>query len=181
MWGAAARRCMAGHGCGALTTGPLFEVSAHPHNLRIRRLCVYDRLVEANPTPAHPLPTEVGAGQLDAVRMCLDAASGRLAVDALPHLRKAADQLADLLDETMAAAVLNGQASLRSAAHQAGLTDNAVGPRLARTQTLGAYADPRGRVTADGVRRARYDHESGTPRHAPKTTTAMRFKPRRST
>jgi hypothetical protein len=80
----------------------------------------------------------------------------------------------------MAAAVLSGQASLRAAGARAGLTENAVGPRLARTRRLGAYADERGRVTAAALQRARYDQESGTPRPAPKTT-AMRFKPRRPT
>ncbi|HET9143473.1 hypothetical protein [Actinophytocola sp.] len=124
-------------------------------------------------------PPEIDAARLDAVRACLDAVHGSSAVDALPHLRKAADQLAELLDETMAAAVLSGQASLRSAGARAGLTENAVGPRLARTQALGAYADAKGRVTAAGVERAKYDNESGTPKPAPKDTPAMRFKPRR--
>jgi hypothetical protein len=35
-------------------------------------------------------------------------------------------------------------------------------------------------VTAAAVERAKYDHESGTLRPAPKST-AMRFKPRRPT
>jgi hypothetical protein len=141
--------------------------------MRIRRLCGNLPLVEDE-------PSEIDADRLDAVRTCLDAATGLPAVDALPHLREAANRLADLLDETMAAAVLSGQASLRSAGHRAGLTENAVGPRLARTQTLGAYADEKGRVTAAGVERAKYDRESGTPKPAPEATTAMRFKPRRS-
>jgi hypothetical protein len=123
---------------------------------------------------------EIDASGVDAVRACLDAAAGLPPIDALPHLREAADRLAELLDETMAAAVLGGQASLRAAGARAGLTENAVGPRLARTRSLGAYADERGRVTAAAVERARYDHESGTPRPAPRTT-AMRFKPRRPT
>jgi hypothetical protein len=123
---------------------------------------------------------EIDVGGLDEVRRCLDAAAGLLPVDALPHLREAADRLTDLLDETMAAAVLSGAASLRAAGARAGLTENAVGPRLARTRRLGAYADERGRVTAAALQRARYDQESGTPRPEPKTT-AMRFKPRRPT
>jgi hypothetical protein len=123
---------------------------------------------------------EIDASGVDAVRTCLDAAAGLSPLDALPHLREAADRLTDLLDETLAAAVLSGQASLRAAGARAGLTENAVGPRLARTSRLGAYADERGRVTAAALQRARYDHESGTPRPAPETT-AMRFKPRRAT
>jgi len=103
-------------------------------------------------------------------------------VDALPHLRKATELLIALLDETMAAAVLAGQASLRSTGHLAGLTENAVGPRLAQTQALGAYANPQGRVTAAGVERARYDRESGTAKPPPAATTPpMRFRPRRRT
>ena len=80
---------------------------------------------------------------LSAVRRALDEAEGKDSVGALPYLREAADRLTELIDESMAAAVLTGQASLRSAGAQAGLTENAVGPRLARTQTLGAYADDR--------------------------------------
>lgn len=123
---------------------------------------------------------EIDASGVDAVRSSLDAAAALSPVEALPHLREAADRLAELLDETMAAAVLSGQASLRAAGARAGLTENAVGPRLGRTRSLGAYADERGRVTAAALPRARYDHESGTPRPAPETT-AMRFKPRRPT
>ena len=123
---------------------------------------------------------EIDASGVDAVRRCLDAAAGLPPIDALPHLREAAELLTDLLDETMAAAVLSGQASLRAAGARAGLTENAVGPRLARTRRLAAYADERGRVTAAAVERAKYDHESGTLRPAPRST-AMRFKPRRPT
>jgi hypothetical protein len=123
---------------------------------------------------------------LSAVRRALDAAEDLLAKDkdsvgALPYLREAADRLTELIDESMAAAVLTGQASLRSAGAQAGLTENAVGPRLARTLKLGAYADERGRVTASGVERAKYDLESGVPRQPAAAPAAMRIKPRRPT
>jgi hypothetical protein len=75
---------------------------------------------------------------------------------------------------------LKGNVSLRSAGAAAGLSENAVPPRLARTQTLGAYANEDGRVTAAGIERAKYDHESGTPKPAPAPAAApMRFKPRR--
>ncbi|GAA0928768.1 hypothetical protein GCM10009559_15240 [Pseudonocardia zijingensis] len=122
----------------------------------------------------------IDGSDVDAIRRCLDAAVGLTPIEALPHLREAADRLTELLDETMADAVLRGQATLRAAGARAGLTENAVGPRLARTRRLAAYADERGRVTAAALERARYDHESGAPRPAPKTTT-MRFKPRRPT
>lgn len=128
-------------------------------------------------------PTPQGArgapGGMDAVRRALDAAEGKDSVGALPHLREAADRLTELIDEAMATAVLTGQASLRGAGAQAGLTENAVGPRLARTRSLGAYADDRGRVTAAGVERAKYDLETGQPRQPAAPPAPMRFKPRR--
>jgi hypothetical protein len=119
---------------------------------------------------------------LAAVRRALDAAEGLAPDEALPHLREAADRLTELIDESMAEAVLTGRASLRSAGVRAGLSENAVGPRLARTQTLGAYANDDGRVTAAAVERAKYDHEVGSPRPAPASKPQpLRFKPRRST
>ena len=116
---------------------------------------------------------------LDAVRRALDEADGRDSVGALPYLREAADRLTELIDESMADAVLTGQVSLRGAGAQAGLTENAVPPRLARTRTLGAYADERGRVTAAAVERAKYDLESGVARQPAAAPAPMRFKPRR--
>jgi hypothetical protein len=118
---------------------------------------------------------------LDAVRRGLDEAEVRDLVEALAFLREAADRLTEVIDESMAAAVLQRDASLRAAGARAGLTENAVGPRLARTRALGAYADERGRVTAAGVERARYDLESGMPRQPPPARAPMRFKPRRRT
>ena len=117
---------------------------------------------------------------LDAVREALDAARDQDADAALPHLREAADRLTALIDESMAEALLDGSVSLRSAGAAAGLTENAVPPRLARTRRLGAYANEEGRVTKAAVERAKYDHESGTPRPAPAPAAPMRFKPRRS-
>lgn len=116
---------------------------------------------------------------LDDVRHSLDAADGTTPEEALPHLREAAEKLTELIDGALADAVLGGGASLRSAGVRAGLSENAVGPRLARTRQLGAYADEKGRVTAAGVERAKYDRESGTPRQAPERAAPMRFKPRR--
>jgi hypothetical protein len=101
--------------------------------------------------------------------------------DALPHLRRAADQLTGLIDDTMAQALVTGRASLRSVGAGAGLSENAVGPRLARTPMLAPYANESGRVTASGVERARYDHETGrTPEPGPtqESRPPMRFRPR---
>lgn len=102
--------------------------------------------------------------------------------EALPHLRAAADDLTVLIDDALASAVLDRGSSLRAAAAAAGMTENAVGPRLARTEALAPYANAAGRVTADGVRRAQYDAERDLP--APPTENRpqpLRFKPRRRT
>lgn len=112
---------------------------------------------------------------LDRIRALLAAAAQEPDAEALAHLRDAADELTVLIDETMARAVVDEGASLRAAGANAGLTENAVGPRLARTRTLGGYANDAGRVTAAGVQRARYDKERGEPAPPP----ALRFTPRR--
>lgn len=118
---------------------------------------------------------------LAAIRTALDAAQGVSAADALPLLREASEKLTELIDDSMAQAVLANGASLRSAGARAGLSENAVGPRLARTGALGAYANDSGRVTAAAVERARYDLESGTPRVTDRPAKPMRFTPRRRT
>lgn len=133
----------------------------------------------------HVPPPPDRRAPVDAIRADLDAAkSAPGAREALPHLRSAADRLTDLIDESMANAVLSGAASLRSAGVGAGLSENAVGPRLARTSALRAYANDDGRVTASGVERARYDQETGSAPPAASAARAprqpMRFKPRRS-
>jgi hypothetical protein len=130
------------------------------------------------------------------VREALDAAEGVPADQALVHLRTAVERLTDLLDESLAEAVVEHGESLRSAGAKAGLSENAVGPRLARTRRLAAYASDKGRVTAAGVERAKYDAETAAPAawspsaglraaSAPEPDAAerppMRFKPRRPT
>lgn len=121
------------------------------------------------------------AAVCDAIQADLRAAAAsRDATSALPHLRAAADQLTGLIDDTMALAVVTGR-SLRSVGAGAGLSENAVGPRLARTSLLAAYANDSGRVTASGVERARYDHETGQPRESPQQHAPLRFKMRRTT
>jgi hypothetical protein len=103
---------------------------------------------------------------------------------ALPHLRAAQDHLTAAIDEAMAVAVVEGQ-TLRSAGLLAGLSENAVGPRLARTSLLAAYGSSEGkgaRVTASGVERARYDVEQGRHKALPDADRPpMRFRPRRTT
>lgn len=102
------------------------------------------------------------------------------ALEGLPALREAAEEITSLLDRTMAQAVLDG-ASMRAVAASAGLTGNAVPPRLARTAPLRAYATG-DRLDATGIARARYDNERGhaaTPIDEP--VQPLRFKPRRPT
>lgn len=105
--------------------------------------------------------------------------------DALPHLRAAQEHLTHAIDEAMAAAVLGEGNTIRTAGGLAGLSENAVGPRLARTSLLGAYAAPdTDRVTASGVERARYDLEEGRHRLADPSAAPskpMRFRARRNT
>ena len=68
------------------------------------------------------------------------------------------------------------------AASLAGLTENAVGPRLARTSLLAAYSDG-DRVTRTGVERARYDLEEGRHKVVPpapdQERPPLRFRARR--
>jgi hypothetical protein len=115
------------------------------------------------------------------IRTNLDAAELAEPADALPHLRAAADQLTSLIDEAMARALVTGKTSLRSVGAGAGLSENAVGPRLARTALLAPYANDSGRVTASGVERARYDHETGQVPEPAEPLQPLRFKPRRAT
>lgn len=95
------------------------------------------------------------------------------AVERLGEVRELIDAA---LNEEMAKAALEG-ASIRSVAVRAGLSPNAVPPRLARTSQLSSYTDAGGKVSSSSIERARYDSETGRP--AP--TEPMTFKPRRTT
>ena len=81
-----------------------------------------------------------------------------------------------------AAAVLTEGSTIRQTATLAGLTENAVGPRLARTSLLAAYREG-DRVTRTGVERARYDLEEGRHKVSPPTPDderpPLRFRARR--
>ncbi|PXW28859.1 UNVERIFIED_CONTAM: hypothetical protein DES50_111143 [Williamsia faeni] len=115
------------------------------------------------------------------IRDALDGAENAPPIDALRHLRSVLDIASAMLDEQMARAVVESDVSIRSAASAAGLSENAVGPRLARTSMLADYARPNGRVTAADVRRAQYDREAGAAVDPADKPTPLRFKPRRST
>jgi hypothetical protein len=103
--------------------------------------------------------------------------------EALPHLRSAQEHLTQAIDEAMAATIVEEGSTIRTAGQLAGLSENAVGPRLARTSLLAAYGSDAGRVTASGVERARYDLEEG--RHRTTDPAAgpppLRFRARRNT
>ncbi len=110
------------------------------------------------------------------------AAASTSASDALPHITEAQERITQAVDEAMAAAVLEEGTSLRQAGQLANLSENAVGPRLARTSRLMPYATPEGRVTRASVERARYDAELGRPAPQPDQSAApLRFRRRRAT
>lgn len=128
-----------------------------------------------------------GRAELDALIRDAAAAVDRAAAsssasDALPSLTEAQDRLTRAIDEAMAAAVLEEGTSLRQAGQLAKLSENAVGPRLARTSRLMPYASPEGRVTRTSVERARYDAELGRPAPIPDhPVEPLRFRRRRDT
>lgn len=129
--------------------------------------------------PKKPLRNAVSQ-EIEQARAELDQVDPAQPDSALPHLRAAQDHLTTAIDEAMAATILTDGATLRSAGELAGLSENAVGPRLARTKLLGAYGDER--VTAAGVERARYDLEEGrhrTPEADAPSPAPMRFRARR--
>lgn len=127
--------------------------------------------------------TSLIAEAVAAAEAALHQVDAQLPGEALPHLRAAQDHLTRAIDEAMAAAIALEGNSIRTAGQLAGLSENAVGPRLARTSLLAAYGSETGRVTASGVERARYDLEEG--RHRTTEPGAqqppLRFRARRNT
>lgn len=96
-------------------------------------------------------------------------------VEVLGEVRELVDEA---LNESMARAALDG-ASIRAVALRAGLSPNAVPPRLARSEPLQAYSSPDGRVVGSAIERARYDVEQN--RTPPPPTSPTRFQKRRRT
>jgi hypothetical protein len=96
-------------------------------------------------------------------------------VEVLGEVRELVDEA---LNESMARATLDG-ASIRAVALRAGLSPNAVPPRLARSEPLQAYSSPDGRVVGSAIERARYDVEQN--RTPPPPTSPPRFQKRRRT
>lgn len=94
------------------------------------------------------------------IHAALDAAEAATEpTEVLARLRDARDAVDATLNEKMAETLVTSNTSLRSVALSAGFTENAVGPRLGSTVALSAYARDDGRVTVEGIHRARYDAE----------------------
>ena len=143
---------------------------------------------EMNSTGPQSTPPSASS---ETIQAAIEAASSALAAtdatrpsDALPLLRSAQEHVTTAIDEAMAAALVAEGGTIRTTGALAGLSENAVGPRLARTRLLAAYGTESGRVTAAGVERARYDLEEGRHREAPETPDQprpVRFRARRTT
>jgi hypothetical protein len=109
-----------------------------------------------------------------------DAEAANTTAESLQHLRRVLTEVGRLLDEQLAHAVVDDEMSLAAAGKNAGLTENAVGPRLANTARLAPYATTGSRVTAEDVKRARYDKYAKTSLPPASPPEPMRFKPRRN-
>ena len=134
--------------------------------------------------PAPEASSETVRAAIEAATAALAQADPTAPSAALPLLRSAQDHVTTAIDEAMAAVLVAEGGTIRTAGALAGLSENAVGPRLARTRLLAAYGSESGRVTAAGVERARYDLEEGRHRAAadlPDQPKPMRFRARRTT
>jgi lambda repressor-like predicted transcriptional regulator len=87
---------------------------------------------------------------------------------AVGQLSRAESALTAAMDEAMALTVLAGS-SVRSVADRAGIAPNSVSPRLARSTSLGDYAQA-GRVDSSGIGAARYDTHRSPMRFVPRTS-----------
>jgi hypothetical protein len=118
--------------------------------------------------------------QYKLIRSLLDQAeSSNSTAQALQHLRSVLTEVGRLLDEQLANAVVDDELSLAAAGKHAGLSENAVGPRLATTSRLAPYATTGSRVSAEDVKRARQDKYARQPLPPAAPAEPMRFKPRR--
>lgn len=116
------------------------------------------------------------------IREHLDAAqNAETAAEALQQLRSVLIGVGQLIDEQLAVAVVDDELSIAAAGKNAGLSENAVGPRLANTPRLAPYVTSGGRITAEDIKQARRDKYAGMPLPPDQPAQPMRFKPRRST
>ena len=117
----------------------------------------------------------------DRIRTDLAQAETAASADqALRHLRSILAEVSRLLDEQLARAVVDDEMSIAAAGKSAGLTENAVGPRLANTPRLSPYVSRGNRITAEDVKRARNDKHGRNPLPPAPPAEPMRFKPRRN-
>lgn len=120
------------------------------------------------------------SNRYDRIRADLTQAETAASADqALQHLRSVLTEVGQLLDEQLARAVVDDEMSIAAAGKSAGLTENAVGPRLASTPRLNPYVTSGARITAEDVKRARNDKHARTPLPPADPVEPMRFKPRR--
>lgn len=125
--------------------------------------------------------TQPVAKAVKAAQKALDQVDPAKPSEALPLLREASEILTQAMDAAMAAVLLEEGGTIRHVGQLAGLSENAVGPRLARTPSLAVYTSDAGRVTATGVERARYDLELGRHQEAvqDEPKKPLRFRARR--
>ena len=109
------------------------------------------------------------------------AETAETAADALQCLRLVLVEVGQLIDEQLAVAVVDDELSIAAAGKNAGLSENAVGPRLANTPRLAPYVASGGRITAEDIKQARRDKYAGKPLPPAQPAEPMRFKPRRTT
>lgn len=122
------------------------------------------------------------SSRYDRIRSNLAGAESAHSADvALQHLRSVLTDVGQLLDDQLARAVVDDEMSIAAAGKSAGLTENAVGPRLASTPRLNPYVTSGNRITAEDVKRARNDKHARTPLPPSPPAEPMRFKPRRKT
>lgn len=95
--------------------------------------------------------------EVESMHTVVLGASGHRTITASGRAVRLIDIVPRLWDDTRA----EGQGLW--GAQLAGLSENAVGPQLARTPSFSACASPEGRVTRASVERARYDAELGRP------------------
>jgi len=164
----------------------LVTATLRPAYIALPQLMRHHRDMTSNDSPSTSpsASSETIRAAIEAAGSALAAADASRPSDALPLLRSAQVHLTTAIDEAMAAALVAEGGTIRTTGALAGLSENAVGPRLARTRLLAAYGTESGRVTAAGVERARYDLEEGRHREAPEPPDQprpMRFRARRPT
>lgn len=102
--------------------------------------------------------------EVDAAPVAASDEAQQEGLAALRDLRVCGHYLEQATDELTAQLIAAG-VSVRATAHARNLAPNSLPPRLARTASLGAYADPDGRVSGAAIARARYDTQQASAQH----------------